>query len=74
MKPPPFDYIVPGTLDEALHAARQGGSEAKYLAGGQSLVPAMNFRIAQPACSSTSIESPAWMKSAARPTASTSAR
>jgi len=48
MKPPPFDYIVPGTLEEALHAARQGGSEAKYLAGGQSLVPAMNFRIAQP--------------------------
>jgi carbon-monoxide dehydrogenase medium subunit len=48
MKPPPFDYIVPGTLEEALDAARQGGSEAKYLAGGQSLVPAMNFRIAQP--------------------------
>jgi carbon-monoxide dehydrogenase medium subunit len=49
MKPPPFDYIVPGTLEEALDAARQGGSEAKFLAGGQSLVPAMNFRIAQPA-------------------------
>jgi carbon-monoxide dehydrogenase medium subunit len=49
MKPPPFDYVVPGTVEEALHAARQGGPEAKYLAGGQSLVPAMNFRIAQPA-------------------------
>jgi carbon-monoxide dehydrogenase medium subunit len=49
MKPPAFDYIVPGSLEEALQAARQGGSDAKFLAGGQSLVPAMNFRIAQPA-------------------------
>jgi carbon-monoxide dehydrogenase medium subunit len=49
MKPPAFDYVAPHTLDEALEAARQGGSDAKFLAGGQSLVPAMNFRIAQPA-------------------------
>jgi CO/xanthine dehydrogenase FAD-binding subunit len=48
MKPSAFDYIVPGSLEEALQAARQGGSDAKFLAGGQSLVPAMNFRIAQP--------------------------
>ena len=49
MKPPAFDYVVPGSLEEALQAARQGGSDAKFLAGGQSLVPAMNFRIAAPA-------------------------
>lgn len=49
MKPPPFDYIAPETLAEALEAARQAGSDAKFLAGGQSLVPAMNFRITAPA-------------------------
>jgi len=48
MKPPPFDYVAPQTLDEALETARQSGGEAKFLAGGQSLVPAMNFRLAQP--------------------------
>jgi len=49
MKPPPFEYIAPDTQAEALEAARQAGSDAKFLAGGQSLVPAMNFRITQPA-------------------------
>ena len=49
MKPPPFEYVVPGSLEEALQAARQAGEDGKFLAGGQSLVPAMNFRIAQPA-------------------------
>jgi carbon-monoxide dehydrogenase medium subunit len=47
MKPPPFDYVAPDSIEEALEAARQGGADAKFLAGGQSLVPAMNFRIAQ---------------------------
>lgn len=49
MKPPPFDYLAPRSLDEALSLARDSGPEAKFLAGGQSLIPAMNFRIAQPA-------------------------
>jgi carbon-monoxide dehydrogenase medium subunit len=49
MKPPAFDYVAPASLEEALEAARRGGPDAKFLAGGQSLVPAMNFRIAQPA-------------------------
>ena len=49
MKPAPFDYFAPQTLDEALHHLAQHGDEAKLLAGGQSLVPAMNFRLAQPA-------------------------
>jgi CO/xanthine dehydrogenase FAD-binding subunit len=49
MKPPPFTYHVPKTLDEALSLLTQYGSDAKILAGGQSLVPMMNFRVAQPA-------------------------
>lgn len=49
MKPAPFEYLAPVTLEEALLALHQAGPEAKVLAGGQSLVPAMNFRLAQPA-------------------------
>ncbi|HSR47855.1 MAG TPA: xanthine dehydrogenase family protein subunit M [Anaerolineales bacterium] len=48
MKPPPFEYFAPDSVDEALGAIQRGGPDAKFLAGGQSLVPAMNFRIAQP--------------------------
>ncbi|MGD9903675.1 MAG: xanthine dehydrogenase family protein subunit M [Vicinamibacterales bacterium] len=49
MKPAPFVYHRPDTLDEALHLVAEHAGEAKALAGGQSLVPAMNFRLAQPA-------------------------
>jgi carbon-monoxide dehydrogenase medium subunit len=49
VKPAPFAYVRPDTLDEALSVLAERGSEAKPLAGGQSLVPAMNFRLAQPA-------------------------
>lgn len=49
MKPAAFKYIRAGSLDEALAAMAAHGGDAKALAGGQSLVPAMNFRIAQPA-------------------------
>ncbi|MGB0384628.1 MAG: FAD binding domain-containing protein [Ardenticatenaceae bacterium] len=49
MKPPIFDYYAPDTLEEALALLAEHGDEAKPLAGGQSLVPAMNFRLAQPA-------------------------
>ena len=45
MKPAPFDYAAPATLDEALSLKAQHGDDAKFLAGGQSLVPAMNFRL-----------------------------
>src|SRR5687767_6560413 len=48
MKPPPFDYHAPRTREEALDLLAQYGDEAKVLAGGQSLVPSMNFRLAQP--------------------------
>ncbi|MDX1436638.1 MAG: xanthine dehydrogenase family protein subunit M [Anaerolineales bacterium] len=49
MKPPVFDYIAPENLDHALHELQQAGWDAKLLAGGQSLVPMMNFRLVQPA-------------------------
>jgi CO/xanthine dehydrogenase FAD-binding subunit len=49
MKPVAFAYHRPASLDEALDLLSEHGDEAKILAGGQSLVPAMNFRLAQPA-------------------------
>jgi len=49
MKPAPFAYHRPATLDEALVLLAEHGGEAKPLAGGQSLIPAMNFRLARPA-------------------------
>jgi CO/xanthine dehydrogenase FAD-binding subunit len=48
MKPAPFDYYLPATIAEALALKARLGGEARFLAGGQSLVPAMNFRLAQP--------------------------
>lgn len=49
MKPAPFDYLRPQSLAEALELKAEHGDAAMFLAGGQSLVPAMNFRMAQPA-------------------------
>ncbi|MDX1623539.1 MAG: xanthine dehydrogenase family protein subunit M [Gemmatimonadota bacterium] len=49
MKPPPFEYRAPDSLGEALDLMGEHGWDAKPLAGGQSLVPAMNFRLAAPA-------------------------
>jgi CO/xanthine dehydrogenase FAD-binding subunit len=48
MKPAPFEYVRPASVEEAIDALREGGTSAKALAGGQSLIPAMNFRLAQP--------------------------
>lgn len=48
MKPPPFTYLAPDSLDGALTALDQHGSDAKVLAGGQSLIPLLNFRLASP--------------------------
>jgi CO/xanthine dehydrogenase FAD-binding subunit len=48
MKPAPFNLLRPKTVDEALALLQSHGDEAKVLAGGQSLVPLMNFRLAQP--------------------------
>jgi len=47
VKPAPFDYVRPSSVDEALAALAADG-DAKLLAGGQSLIPAMNFRLAAP--------------------------
>ena len=49
MKPAPFDYFRPTDVTEALALLAEHGDGCKILAGGQSLVPAMNFRLVRPA-------------------------
>jgi carbon-monoxide dehydrogenase medium subunit len=49
VKPAPFEYYGPRSLDETLALLAEHGADAKLLAGGQSLIPAMNFRLATPA-------------------------
>jgi aerobic carbon-monoxide dehydrogenase medium subunit len=49
MKPPPFEYHAPRSLPEALEVLARFGDDAKILAGGQSLVPLLNLRLARPA-------------------------
>jgi carbon-monoxide dehydrogenase medium subunit len=49
VKPAPFRYFAAGSTAEALALKAEHGDEARFLAGGQSLIPAMNFRLAQPA-------------------------
>lgn len=49
MKPAPFAYHAPDSVEAALELAAQHGPDARWLAGGQSLVPAMNFRLVEPA-------------------------
>ena len=48
MKPSAFVYLAPDSLEETVDALREHGSEGKVLAGGQSLVPMMNMRLARP--------------------------
>jgi CO/xanthine dehydrogenase FAD-binding subunit len=49
LKPAPFEYQAPASLEAALDVLARRGGEAKLLAGGQSLIPVMNFRLAEPA-------------------------
>lgn len=49
MKPAPFDYVAARSADEAVEALARHGEEAKVLAGGQSLLPMLNMRLARPA-------------------------
>jgi CO/xanthine dehydrogenase FAD-binding subunit len=49
MKPVKFDYYAPASVDEALNTLAELGYNGKILAGGQSLIAAMNFRMARPA-------------------------
>jgi len=48
MKPAQFDYVVAESVDAAVAALAEGGGEAKIIAGGQSLVPMLNFRLLRP--------------------------
>jgi aerobic carbon-monoxide dehydrogenase medium subunit len=48
MKPASFEYFAPTALDETLELLHQHGDDAKVLAGGQSLMPLMNLRLARP--------------------------
>jgi carbon-monoxide dehydrogenase medium subunit len=48
MFPAAFEYVAARTADEALEALAEHGSDARVLAGGQSLIPAMRFRLARP--------------------------
>jgi carbon-monoxide dehydrogenase medium subunit len=48
MKPSPFEYFAPASVAEAIGLLERYGEEAKVLAGGQSLIPMMNFRVARP--------------------------
>ena len=48
MKPPRFKYAAAGSVEEAVALLEEHGDEAKVLAGGQSLIPLMNMRLARP--------------------------
>ncbi len=48
MKPPAFDYLRANSVDEVIDLLREHGPDAKLLAGGQSLVPMLNFRLLRP--------------------------
>jgi 2-furoyl-CoA dehydrogenase FAD binding subunit len=48
MKPPAFDYLKPATAEEALAVLAETGDEARLLAGGQSLMPMLNYRLLAP--------------------------
>jgi len=48
VKPPPFSYIRAETLDDVFDRIEEHGDDAKILAGGQSLIPALNMRLSAP--------------------------
>ena len=48
MKPSPFDYVKPVSLDEALSLLSDSDGEVAVLAGGQSLMPTLNMRLSSP--------------------------
>lgn len=48
MKPPAFDYVRPESVAQAIEALAQAGGDGKILAGGQSLMPMLNFRLLRP--------------------------
>ena len=48
MKPAAFDYVIVDSIDMAVASLADGGGDAKIIAGGQSLVPMLNFRLLRP--------------------------
>ena len=48
MKPAPFDYVAPATIDEAVTALAEAGGGATVIAGGQTLMPLLALRMSQP--------------------------
>jgi carbon-monoxide dehydrogenase medium subunit len=48
VKPPPFEFVPAASVEEAVAALAEGGDDAKPLAGGQSLVPALTMRLVRP--------------------------
>ena len=50
MIPPSFTYLRASSVDEALGLAAEHGEDAKYLAGGQSLLPLMKLQIGRASC------------------------
>ena len=48
MKPAPFAYVAPASVEEAVQALAAYGEDAKLLAGGQSLMPLLNMRLSTP--------------------------
>jgi len=46
--PSKFDYVKPSSVADAITALRDGGDDAKILAGGQSLIPVLRLRLATP--------------------------
>lgn len=48
MKPAPFEYVAPGSVEEALSVLQENVSDGRILAGGQSLIPLLNLRLAKP--------------------------
>ena len=49
MKPPPFAYAKPASLDQVFDLLERHGEGARLLAGGQSLIATLNFRLSSPA-------------------------
>jgi carbon-monoxide dehydrogenase medium subunit len=48
MKPAPFEYAKPGSLEEVFDLLDRHGDDARILAGGQSLLPTLNMRLSEP--------------------------
>ncbi|HET9018335.1 MAG TPA: FAD binding domain-containing protein [Acetobacteraceae bacterium] len=62
MKPPAFDYLRAGSRAEALDALHAAGSDARVLAGGQSLLPMLNMRLARPSLLVDIMHVPEWQQ------------